>query len=30
VNTEIVDDPCKYLEYINLILWYIFHNDFEI
>lgn len=30
MNKRIVGDQCMYLEYLNLILWYIFYNDFEI
>lgn len=30
MNKRIVGDRCMYLEYLNLILWYIFYNDIEI
>lgn len=29
MNKKIVGDLCMYSEYINLISWYIFYNDFE-
>lgn len=29
MNKKIVGDLCMHSEYINLILWYIFYNDFE-